>query len=382
MPEEPKEKKELLAREEVRTMEKDIARLREEEAQRERERITKLKTEEEAQRERERMERKKREVEEREKAAKEAREKMEAQKATQAQKEAGEREKREEERKRQEEIKKTEREKKIIEEIRKIAEKIKKEEEKGKARLAKGPSRFRKIFIRVALIIILLLIFVNLFLFWYWYLKKEMFPWFPGKLPEKEIIPPTEEIPEIVIPPSLISVEATQTLEISAIEEIPNLLFQTLQKDFRETYFTRIVIENIEENKIPSLKEFFEVFGISAPEGFFQKIEDDFTLFIYSQEAGNRLGLVAKIKDYYPPTLINSWETSMENDFENLFLLMGKEKPALVSYFRDGNYQGINLRFQTFTKEDLGICYSIFEDFFIFTSSWESIEKIIDRLTE
>ena len=51
---EQKEEKDFLAREEIKTMGKDISNLRETEARRERERVAKIKTEEEVAREKER----------------------------------------------------------------------------------------------------------------------------------------------------------------------------------------------------------------------------------------------------------------------------------------------------------------------------------------
>ena len=56
MPEEKDEKLEYLKRGEVKTMQKDVAELREKEAKQEREKISQIKTEEEMQREKERKE--------------------------------------------------------------------------------------------------------------------------------------------------------------------------------------------------------------------------------------------------------------------------------------------------------------------------------------
>ncbi|MDI6591553.1 MAG: hypothetical protein QME61_01240 [Patescibacteria group bacterium] len=128
MPEEIEEKKEFLKREEIKTMAKDIARLREAEAQKERERIAALKIEEEKKEEREKIEKKRKEEEKRE----------------------------------------IEEERKIVKEIRERARRRKKEKIKG---LPRPLSPFEKIFIRVILIILLFLIFAFLFTLWYWYFK-------------------------------------------------------------------------------------------------------------------------------------------------------------------------------------------------------------------
>lgn len=343
MPEEIKEKVEFLGRQEVRTMQKDIARLREKEARRERERIARLKTEEEVRIERERIEKIRREAEERRKAEEETRKEVEVLKE-------------------------------VVEE---------KEKRKGifeKPLLPplsfKKPSLFEKIFIRVAIIILVFLILLNLFLFWYWYLK-ETPPQAPSPSPLVEEIVPKE----VIIPPSLISVETTETLEISNPEELRSLLSQILERDLVKGQFIRILIKNKLENKILGLKEFYEVFEIKTPENFYQKLENDFTLFIYPQKEGKRLGFVSEIKEKEGfSELLKSWESTIEKDFKNLFILLGQEKPALVPYFKEEEYKNVTIKFQTISTADLGICYGIFDKYFIFTTSWESIKKVIDKL--
>jgi len=60
---------------------------------------------------------------------------------------------------------------------------------------------------------------------------------------------------------------------------------------------------------------------------------------------------------------------------------MGKKEPALVDYFKDGAYQGVNFRFQTFTQQDLGMVYAVFnDDYLIITSSWKSMSRVLDKL--
>lgn len=394
----PKEEKlELLKRGEIRTMQKDIERLREKEAQKERERIAALKTEEEERKERERIERIRREAEERRKAEEEARRREEALRKVE-----------EEKRKEMEEKLEKEEEKKIVEEIRKRAEELEKPVElppkvrrveggwppPEKPALPRKPSFFEKVFIRVAVIIILLLVLTFLFTFWYWYFQaREAPPAVPEKPPVEEVIPEEAKPepkrveggwrPEIVILPALISVEKTKTLEISEAIQIPDLISKVLGEELKEEAFIRILIKNIPENRWLTLKEFLGGFQVKTPENFYQKLGENYTFFIYSQKQGKRIGFIAKIEEKEGLVeLLKPWEGSMEGDFENLFLLMGKEKPALVPYFRKASYKEIPFRYQTFSGQDLGICYSVFNDYFIFTGSWESMKKIIDKLTK
>jgi hypothetical protein len=318
----PKEEKlEFLKREEIRTMQKDIARLREIEAQKERERISALKLEGTKK-------------EEGEIAPPET-------PAPPEEKKAGET---------------------LIPKP-----------------LSKKPSPFKKILVRGVIVLLLLLIFS--FFFWFFGVKKpggeEVVP--PA---EEEIIPPEEEIiekPEISVPPSLISVTETKNLEISQNEEIPGAIYQLMGEELPLGTFLRTVIKNTSENRLSSLKDLSQAFQIEAPEEIFQKLEPDYTLTLYSQEQGKRVAFVTKIKEKEGlPELLKAWEAELEEGIS----ISGQKIPASVPYFKAASYQGVTFRYQTFSKDDLGICYSIFNDYFILTSSGESVLKVIDKLGE
>jgi flagellar biosynthesis GTPase FlhF len=388
------EKEEFLKRAGIRTMHKDIVRLQEEEVLTERERISRLRTGEEVKRKEKRIEELKKEEEERKRAGEEVEmrkeiirktEEEERKKREEAEKIRKEKilEERREEREKAWQIEEEER-RKLLERLRtgKVLKKEKETPEKAEEVLIprpvlKRPSLFEKIFIRIIVLLILLGVFGLVFAFWYWFLEVKKAPPAPPP-PVEEVIP---EKPEVIIPPPLISVEATETLEISTKEEIPEMIKQILTKELKEGSFNRVLIKNISENKLISLSEFFEVFQIKTPENLYQKLGENYTLFIFSQEAGKRVGFIVEIKEKENLSdLLKSWESSMEKDFENLFALLGKEKPALSPYFKDGDYKGGSFRFQTFTLQDLGICYGIFNDYFLFTSSGESLTKAIDKL--
>ncbi|PIV65152.1 MAG: hypothetical protein COS09_01100, partial [Candidatus Nealsonbacteria bacterium CG01_land_8_20_14_3_00_12] len=50
------------------------------------------------------------------------------------------------------------------------------------------------------------------------------------------------------------------------------------------------------------------------------------------------------------------------------------------SYFKSASYQNVNFRYLTISKEDSGICYALFKDYFIFATSFESLKKTIEEL--
>jgi len=241
MAEEVEEKKEFLRREEIRTMAKDIARLREIEAQKEKERIAALKAE-------------------------------------------------------------TMR-KKIVPPIPEAPPKAgppKRIEGKvvpGPPLKVTRPKAFQKILIRAVFCFLILLIIG--FLGWFFGVKKplieEIIP------PEKEIIPPGEEAvkkPEIIIPPVLIPVRETKTPEVSKTDEIPAIFNQLMAEELPEGTFTRIAIKNIGENRLASLEDLSQAFQIGAPEEIFQKLKEDYTLAIYSQKQGKRTVLSQKLKTW------------------------------------------------------------------------------------
>ena len=326
------EKLEFLKREEIRTMQKDIIRLREGEAQTERERITELKPQEP-----------RKEIPVRLPAKEEKRESGPIEKGM-------------------------------------PVTLIPRE-------LPKKLSPLQKIIVRAGVVLILLL-FAG---FFYWLIAQKPSE-APGEeeatLPEETAEEPgeqpgeqPEEQPEIKVPLSLISTEATRTLEIINLGETPLILSGLLKGKVEPQGFTRVLIENKNENKILGLKDFFAAFETQSPEGLLDKLNNDFTLFVYSTQAANRLGFVSKVEQTEGLlNLLKTWEGSMEGDTENLFTSLGKETPAVSSAFKTAFHQGVGFRFLTISREDFGICYAWFDDYFVFTSSFESMYKAIEKI--
>jgi len=403
MPEEKDKKLEYLQREEVKTMEKDVAKLREAGAQKERQRVSELKTTQEAQKEKERQEKARQAAQDREKAEKEAQRKTEELKVLKKEKEekaeVTEKEGVEKEETRAEEFKEALRQTQNREEeerkrfLQRIQAKAKEEEplipvkpplppppeipkketsEKKISKISfKRPSFAQKLWIRVLLTLLLVAVIAGIATFWYWYLVVREVP--------SHIPPITKE--EVFIPPALISTENIRTLEISNSIEIPLLLSQIIKEDLGENQFTRILIKNTKENKILGLKEFFESFAVVSPQGFYEKTENDFTLFIYSSQGENRLGFVTETKEELL-SLLKTWETTMEADLENLFVILGKTGLASVPEFKEADYEDGVFHYLSFPSENFGVCWALADNYFILTSSGESILRIIDKINE
>ncbi len=336
MPEEIEEKKEFLEREEIRTMAKDVSRLREAEAQKEKERIAALQL-----------------LVEKIKKAAEG-----------------------EPRQRQEE--------KIIPPgvpERPLEEKPVKESLIPKL-LLRRPTSSQKVLIRGVVVFLCLLLISGLF---YWALRtkgpstKEITSPKTG-----EEIPKEEEVvekPEIIISPSLLSITETRTLEISKNEEIPESFNRLMAEELQKGEFLRVVIKNIDENRLASLEDIFGAFQIEAPdEGISKKLEADYTLAIYPQEQGKRIVFVAKIEEKEKLTeLLKNWEEKIAKEG---FFVSGNKVPTLLSYFKTSSYQNVSFRYLTISKEDSGICYLLFDNYFVFATSFESLKKAIEQVKQ
>lgn len=393
MPEEEDKKLEYLKRDEVKTMQKDVAALREVEAKQEREKISHIKTAEEVQREQAREIEAQKSAEERklaEEAAVKREEEMKRMREERKNQEAildkegivRQEEKAEgfKEVMKETQIREEGERKRFLERVAAKAENLpvgtqdeiispplspiatpKKEIPKS---FFKRPSLFQKLSVRIVLIILSLAIIAALVSFWYWYLN----------IREKPVpLPVTEIKEELIIPAALITTEASKTIEIST-------LGQVLTEDLGDQPFTRLVIENPVENKVLGLKEFFEFFVIKTPETFYDRIDNDFTLFVYSAQSVNRLGLIAQVKDPYLSPLIKTWESTLEQDLEPVSTLLGKAGPSLTLSFKEATYKDAVFRYISFPPENLGICWALTGNYFILTFSGESMIKTIDRI--
>ncbi len=285
------------------------------------------------------------------------------------------------------------------------------------------PSLREKLWIRVSIFSLVLILLAGVGTFWYWYFKIKNQPPPPSgcsenkdcptgyycgsnnvcveisikkcdsnnDCPEKYICGPEKacvEAPtDIVIPDSLFLVESTRTLSISKPDELRPLLLQTIKEDQNVNEFKRVVIKNTSEKKVLNLREFINALQIRVPTDIYQKLkEDEFTLFIYSQVQGNRIGFAVKIREKQGlEDLLKTQELTMKDDFKTFSTLMVEDKPPLSKVFKDAKqqyrtYEGPNFRFQTLTKDDVGINYLVSDQYFVFTSSWDSMIKTISKL--
>lgn len=248
--------------------------------------------------------------------------------------------------------------------------------------LPQKPSFWETVGIRVLVAVIILIVLAATGGFWYWYLIIRVPPEpKPPPLNGATSTEPFSTSTEITIPTSLIPVDKTLTSEVSSNEEIPSALSFEMKEELASGQFARIVLKNTSEKKVVSLGEFFQTFQVKTPAGLINKFENDFTLFAYSLKGENRLGLAAKVDEASGLSdTLTSWEKTMAKDMDVLLLALGKKGTPLATSFKKATYQDTTFRYLTIAKNDFGLCYGVFGDYFVLTTSYEQMKKTIDKI--
>lgn len=240
----------------------------------------------------------------------------------------------------------------------------------------------KKLWIRLAIVFSVALIAGSLY--WIFVISRQ-----PDKEPPPPVAPtpPSAQVPaspatstppEIIIPPSLVQVEKTENFDISKTEDLPNVLADAAKEGVTENSFVRIIVKNTTENRLVLPQEIAQAFQVEAPEGFFDSLGEDFTLLSYVQKEGRRPVLIAKIKDKTGlNNALKGWEAKIAKD--GVFL-SGAKIQALVSYFKTGKYKNTPVRYLTISKQDMGVCYVIFGDYFVLTASFAGLKAAVDRI--
>lgn len=264
-----------------------------------------------------------------------------------------------------------------------------------KKELGQAPlSGLKRILIRFGILAIILA--VGAAAAWFFIIKDRVEP-APAPSPSPSVSEsPMPIVPEVTPPVSLISLIRTKNLGIETYAELQNTFFDNIMQPINDQEeFSRVLIKNTAKNEFLGIKEFFEAFEVAVPEGFYDKVDNNFTLFTYASSGETRLGFIAKIKDKEGfSALMATWESVMQKDFNQLFTKgMKKTQPALSNIFRNAYFKTQMFRYQTFAANDFGICYGIisklvssdgappeFNDYLVFTTSGKSMLKIIDLI--
>ena len=195
-------------------------------------------------------------------------------------------------------------------------------------------------------------------------------------------LPQTTTTPVVIAPPiSLIPVSKNNILSYDGdFTVLTSSTATIINKRISYNAFEQISVLNNNENSFFAAPQFFEVLGASLPEEVFNGSGTS-TVLVYSSKYGNRLGFVlATVSTSSLLTAFRSWESQAEASTVSIFNLMGKKSPAISKVFKNVIYKAVSIRCQAFAVTDFGICYAVYKNYFIWTSAYEQMQRIVDKL--
>lgn len=248
------------------------------------------------------------------------------------------------------------------------------------------PSRMEKIFIRVAIAGFVLFLVANAVAAAYFFFWRKTPQPPPPQQEEQQPVPETPAPPEPLLPPaSLIKEGNTITLEYADASQIPELLSQSLQRVLPQG-FTRVLVQNQqalpqEEQAYASTKTILEAFSVVPPQELNNLLGNNTTPFVFFSNGKNHLGFVMEASNPEQGlALMKSWEPTLERDTETLFGIMGEKGIGYASFFRGTSYKQVPIRFQTLSNKDFGIVYAFSGNRLLLAESLESMKALIDNI--
>jgi hypothetical protein len=191
--------------------------------------------------------------------------------------------------------------------------------------------------------------------------------------------PPTPPITTPKLSVALISVNETKIITLTNEKS----LFETLKDEAKSEQtintFKRVAILK-NETEFISLNEFFQALEISVSPYTLGDLKTNYTLVIFSQGTGKRLGIVAEVQN--PEDLKNqmrSWEQTMLDDLKN-FYISDVPGARASKTFLDDIYSGVAIRYVNLPYTTLTLNYTILNNLLVIGTSKELMYTTIDRI--
>lgn len=119
-----------------------------------------------------------------------------------------------------------------------------------------------------------------------------------------------------------------------------------------------------------------ESLDINIPTDISRALGKKYTFFVYKQE--NKAGFMAEITERQIfESGLRDWEITMPEDLRPIFLGQEPGEPV-AGEFQSGTYKGVDIRYLNFTNSSLAIDYALVGDYFVITTSKESMYAVID----
>ena len=128
--------------------------------------------------------------------------------------------------------------------------------------------------------------------------------------------------------------------------------------------------------------DFLEAIGVDLPKDLYQNISEKFTLFSFSPQ-NSQLGFIAEIKNKENlKNALNEIELEIKTRIEPIFSLFGSENFIALHPVKKQEYLGETFSYISFNQTNLGICYGLVKNYFIFATSGEVMLKLIEYKAE
>lgn len=205
----------------------------------------------------------------------------------------------------------------------------------------------------------------------------------PGTVPPTTIGP---QCPPITIPDPLLAVADSRQFSVANLDELGNEIKRALASDIPAASIVRMVmkLEAVADCRLVSFEEVLAGFNIILPKNVADSVDSSrFTVFLWRQEGGMRVGFAVGVKDI--ETMrgdLLAWEPNMTADLNTFLKQLGKITDSATPTFQDNVRRSVPIRYLNFPLPDLTIDYATDQsrNLFLFTTSRESMFTAIDAL--
>lgn len=273
------------------------------------------------------------------------------------------------------------------------------------------PSFLEKFFTRFLIVILIAAVLVGIFLLWR-ALSSNGFKFNFGQSPTSNVLPnttsseenvtPNPQLPTttepimattsipvatsapIVIPAAdFVFFTATTTIVFNDRTEIPDLFSTLMAENEPVGSLVRIIVQDGQTKEFLEIDEVFEALDFGLKPELLDLLEPESNLALYYGTKGPRLAFLAPINDQEALSdFLTTWEDTLPTDITNL-LVWQVQSPVTFS----GGFKGAIKNNRPFryldassTVKDIGICYGVVDDYFIFTTAGSAMVKLLQIL--
>jgi len=207
-------------------------------------------------------------------------------------------------------------------------------------------------------------------------------------IPETPAAPVIPEVPEVVatttfseisLPIAVLGVTMSKLLSFSNQREIPLLFERALGEDLPQGVFQRIVFASSTATEAFSMIVALKEIGIIFDQDLETRLEK-IDLLLYKQKEGLRVVLAAKVRESEVLSAnFVQFEANVFTNLKPLFELLGFYQNPYSTTFKASKTLP-KFKYQTVSQDDLGVCYLIYNDYFVISLSYEAMEKILSLL--